>query len=110
MESKGPSPVVPLVLVVVFGWILCGSYLILLLEDYILPILQTGTFIVGILLLLLLLLLHVFSSSWISPWIPSLLIIPSPASATSTDSESFGLGSFLLLSLFFIFFWFFQSF
>ncbi|KAK9191119.1 hypothetical protein WN943_019730 [Citrus x changshan-huyou] len=105
MRSRGPSPVVPSVMVGVLGFVIFGPTLLSLLEYVLLPF-QTweegsGTFMVLLLLLSMLVLVHLLSSSF-----PTLRFSSSPtfqqSSSSGFDSDGFGFGSLLLILLFLV--------
>lgn len=110
MGERGPSPLVPSLVVAALGLILCGPTLQTFLES-VLSVTRIGTDVEGLaafsvlilLLLLLLLLLHLLSLFLPSLGTPSLSVIQQPNSS-GYDADGFGLGfgTFLLVLLFII--------
>lgn len=104
MGNRGPSPLVPSLIVGVLGLMIFSPFL-LTLADYLLPLFQAsdseanGRIVIVLVLLLLLFLVH-----FLSAVIP-ILRFPSTCptqQTTSADADGFGLGSLLLLLLFLI--------
>ncbi|KAJ6877453.1 hypothetical protein NC651_030253 [Populus alba x Populus x berolinensis] len=100
----GPSPIVPSLMVGVLGLVLFGP-MIMSLADYILPLFQAGDEDVAfnfwtVLPLLLLLLIHTISSCF--PSRGSRYFGTKQGSSSSSYDDGYGLGSLLLLVLFFV--------
>ncbi|PON56661.1 hypothetical protein PanWU01x14_178790, partial [Parasponia andersonii] len=102
MGERGPSPLVPLLVVGALGLIICGPFLLSLWGDIIVPLLQIGSG-VAILVLVLLLLVHLVSSLFPTFGMSSSFATTS-ASASAYDGDGFVIGmfNFLLLLLFLV--------
>ncbi|KAM1048835.1 hypothetical protein ACFX13_028569 [Malus domestica] len=111
MRSRGPSPLVPSLLVGALGLIVCRPTIISLLEISV-SVFQVGaeterrtTFaFVMLLLLLVLLVVHVLASFFPSFEMSSPEVRHTSTSEHGGDGLGFGVGSFLLLVLFLVLF------
>ncbi|KAM6561120.1 hypothetical protein CsatA_030359 [Cannabis sativa] len=104
MGERGPSPLIPLLLVGVLAMVIFGPFLLCLWETVIMPLLELGS-ILAILILLLVLLVHL--NSTLFPKLGagigmSMSSFSSVSASAPSDDDGFGLGmgSFLLLLLF----------
>lgn len=110
MGERGPSPLVPSLVVAALGLFLCGPTLQTFLES-VLCVTRIGVdaeftaalSVLILLLLLLLLLIHLLSLFFPTLGMPSLSVIQQPNSS-GYDADGFGLGfgTFLLVLLFII--------
>lgn len=110
MGEKGPSPLVPSLLVAALGWFICGPTLAALLESLV-SVLRIGEEMEGrvafsvLMLMLLFLLLFVYSLSLYFPTL-GMSSFGSTQQASGSDTDGFGFGfgfgTLLLLVLFFI--------
>ncbi|KAL0008327.1 hypothetical protein SO802_009829 [Lithocarpus litseifolius] len=106
MGEKGPSPLVPSLVVAALGWFICGPTLADLLESLV-SVLRFGEELEGrvafsvLMLMLLFLLLFVYL---LSSYFPTLGMSSSASTqqASGSDADGFGFGTLLLLVLFFI--------
>lgn len=103
MMSGGPSPLVPFLMVGLFGFLIFGPSLLAVMES-ILQIFQVEVFVMLILLLVTLVLFVLLLYVYFSPQSSySLYLGTQPATgASGLDSDGFGLGSLLLVVLFFV--------
>ncbi|KAL5767720.1 hypothetical protein ACOSP7_014316 [Xanthoceras sorbifolium] len=104
MASRGPSPLVPFVIVGVLGFTIFGPTLLAMVES-VLQIFQADLFFVMVLLLLSMLIMFI---QLLSIFFPSFSFSSSPGngnqqtSSSGFDSDGFGLGSLLMVVLFFV--------
>ncbi|XWS58628.1 hypothetical protein CRYUN_Cryun08bG0051100 [Craigia yunnanensis] len=106
MRSKGPSPLVPSLMVGVLGLVIFGPTLLSIL-DFVQPLFQAGdsdggSFYVLMVLVLLLLLVLV---QLLSTFFPTLGMFSSPSvqqTSSSAFDDEFGLGTLLLVLLFLV--------
>ncbi|KAJ0087168.1 hypothetical protein Patl1_08045 [Pistacia atlantica] len=104
MRNRGPSPLVPSLMVVVLGSVIFGPRLLSMMEFFS-PLFEAGdsegTLVIVLLLLLMLLLIH-----FLSTFLPTLRFPSRPGfhqtSSSGFDTDGFGLGSLLLVVLFFV--------
>lgn len=110
-DKAGPSPLVPSLLVGVLGLIIYGPTLLSFSGAVVPTLFEAGESIEGratvvfvmVLLILVLLLVHFLSSFYSIPGVSSFSSYYSDSSSSyDADSFGFGLGSFLLLVLFFL--------
>jgi hypothetical protein len=112
MRERGPSPLVPFLMVAALGWFVCGPTLVTFMESVV-SVLKIGEETEGkvafsiLLLLLLLLVLLVHSLSMFFPTLGmSSFAITQQASGSSYDADGFrfgfGFGTLLLIVLFII--------
>lgn len=106
MGEKGPSPLVPSLLVAALGWFICGPTLAALLESLV-SVLRIGEEMEGrvafsvLMLMLLFLLLFVYSLSLYFPTLGmSSFASTQQASGSDSDGIGFGFGALLLFVLF----------
>ncbi|OAY44507.1 hypothetical protein MANES_08G156100v8 [Manihot esculenta] len=102
MGNRGPSPVVPSLMVGILGLIVFGP----MLMEYVVPLFEAGedegasfSFIM-VLPLLLLVILHLIST--LCPRLGMCCSTRQRSSSYGHDSEGYGLGTLLLLVLFFV--------
>ncbi|XVE62409.1 hypothetical protein DITRI_Ditri06bG0115900 [Diplodiscus trichospermus] len=106
MRSKGPSPLVPSLMVGVLGLVIFGPTLLSIL-DFVMPLFEAGdsdgrSFYVVMVLVLLLLLVLV---QLLSTFFPTSPIFSSPSvqqTSSSAFDDGFGLGTILLVLLFLV--------
>ncbi|CAK7341699.1 unnamed protein product [Dovyalis caffra] len=105
MRRRGPSPIVPSLMVGVLGLLIFGP-MISSLAEYVLPLFHVGDEDVAfnfwmVLPLLLLLLIHLISSCFPSRG-NRYFGTKQGSSSSSYDADGYGLGSLLLLVIFFV--------
>ncbi|XVF42717.1 hypothetical protein PTKIN_Ptkin01aG0386600 [Pterospermum kingtungense] len=108
MRSRGPSPLVPFLMVGVLGLVILGPTLLSIL-NFVLPLFQagdsdSGSYDLAMVLVLVSLLVLVQQLSMFFPILP--LLSPPSLQQTSGsafyDDDGFGLGTLLLVVLFFV--------
>lgn len=103
MRSKGPSPLVPFLMVGVLGLVIFGPALLSVL-DFVMPLLQAGDseadsfyFLMVIVLLLLLVLVQLLSKFY-----PTLSSHSGQQTSSSAFDDGFGFGTLILVLLFLV--------
>lgn len=101
MRSRGPSPLVPSLMVGVLGLVILGPTLLSILE-FVLPLFQAEGFYLVMVIVLLSLLVLV---QLLSIFFPAMPLFSSPSlqqTSSSAFDDGFGLGTILLLVLFLV--------
>ncbi|GMN48620.1 hypothetical protein TIFTF001_017788 [Ficus carica] len=93
MRGRGPSPLVPFVMVGTLGLLICWP-LLLSLSEIVTPLFQIGS-IIGIVLLVLVFIVHVLSS--VFPTLGTTRFPATSAPAYTSDDDGFVFGMALLL-------------